>query len=468
MTYWPQSGLLLEGDGSFMGTDRRLPGTEETVVEGAPKKELSLFDSTCIIVGIIIGAGIYETAPLVAKCLGSGPGVMLTWLAGGFLALTGALCYAELATTYPREGGDYIYLTRAYGRWPGYLFGWSQLAVVRPGDIALMAFIFARYARTLYAPFAGSSLFYAAAAIVGLTVINILGVKAGKWTQNLLTVTKVVGLLAISVVGLTAPPPAPLPPVSGASTWEGLQLAFILVLFTFGGWNEMAYVAAEVKRPHQNIVRALVAGTLAVTALYLLINGAFLAALGLTGMSNSQAVAVETMGRAFPQAAGRVIAVLICISALGAVNGLIFTGARISYALGSDHRCFRPLGTWSPNLGTPVWALAVQGALSLAIVLVAGSFIDTILYTAPVVWLFFLATAISVMVLRRKEPGITRPYQVRAYPLFPLVFAGCCLFMLYSSTSYALARKPLGLLFLLGVLVLGMVVYRFCEARERR
>ena len=392
-------------------------------MEGTPKKELSLFDSTCIIVGIIIGAGIYETAPLVAKGLGSGPGVMLTWLAGGFLALTGALCYAELATTYPREGGDYIYLTRAYGRWSGYMFGWSQLAIVRPGDIALMAFIFARYAQTLYAPFADSGLFYAAAAIVVLTVINILGVKAGKWTQNLLTVSKILGLVAISVVGLIAPPQASLPSAPESFTWEGLQLAFILVFFTFGGWNEMAYVAAEIKQPDQNIVRALVGGTVAVTALYLLINGAFLSALGLSSMANSKAVAVEMMGRTFPQAAGRVIAVLICLSALGAVNGLVFTGARISYALGADHKSFRPLGRWSQGLGTPVWALVAQGALSLAIVLAAGSFIDTILYTAPVVWLFFLATALSLIVLRRKEPRTLRPYKVMAYPLFPLVFA---------------------------------------------
>ena len=209
-------------------------------MEGVPKQELSLFDSTCIIVGIIIGAGIYETAPIVAKSLGSGPGLMLVWLAGGLLALTGALCYAELATAYPREGGDYIYLTRAYGRWPGYMFGWSQLAIVRPGDIALMAFIFARYAQTLYAPFAHSGLFYAVTAIVVLTVINILGVKAGKWTQNLLTVTKILGLVAISVVGLTAPLAAPQPLASEGFSWEGLQLAFILVFFTFGGWNEMA------------------------------------------------------------------------------------------------------------------------------------------------------------------------------------------------------------------------------------
>lgn len=437
-------------------------------MEGVPKKELSLFDSTCIIVGIIIGAGIYETAPIVAKCLGSGPGLMLVWLAGGFLALTGALCYAELATTYPREGGDYVYLTRAYGRWPGYMFGWSQLAIVRPGDIALMAFIFARYAQTLYAPFGHSGLIYAASAIVLLTVINILGVKAGKWTQNLLTVTKILGLVAISVVGLMAPPAAPPPPASEGFTWEGLQLAFILVFFTFGGWNEMAYVAAEIKRPHPNIVRALVAGTVAVTALYLLINGAFLSALGLSGLSSSPTVAVEMMGKVFPQAAGRVIAILICISALGAVNGLVFTGARISYALGTDHKSFRPLGRWSPRLGTPVWALVVQGALSLAIVLTAGSFLDTILYTAPVVWLFFLATGLSVFVLRHKEPGILRPYNVLAYPLVPLIFSACCIFMLFSSSSYALLKKPIGLLFLLAVLLVGVIVYWFSAGWERR
>jgi basic amino acid/polyamine antiporter, APA family len=436
-------------------------------VKVAPKPELSLFDSTSIIVGIIIGAGIYETAPLVAKCLGSGTGVMLIWLAGGFLALTGALCYAELATTYPREGGDYVYLTRAYGRWPGYMFGWSQLAVVRPGDIALMAFIFARYAQTLYAPWAHSDLFYAAAAIVVLTGINIVGVNAGKWTQNLLTVTKILGLLAISVAGLLAPPPAPQPAAPETFTWAGLQLAFILVLFTYGGWNEMAYVAAEIKQPQRNILRGLLIGTLAVTGLYLLVNGAFLAALGLGDMANSRAVAVDMVGKIFPDAAGRAISVLICISALGAVNGLIFTGARISYALGAEHKSFRPLGSWSPRLGTPVWALAVQGGLSLAIVLVAGSFIDTILYTAPVVWFFFLATALSVFVLRRREPHVPRPYKVTAYPLVPLIFAACCLFMLYSSASYALAQKPVGLLSLLGILLLGAVLYRLTDLRPR-
>jgi len=428
-------------------------------VEGTPRKELSLFDATCIIVGIIIGAGVYETAPMVARCVGSGPGVLAIWLAGGLLALTGAVCYAELATAYPREGGDYVYLTRAYGPWAGYMFGWSQLAVVRPGDIALMAFIFARYAQTLYAPFPDSRLFYAALVVVVLTAINILGVKAGKWIQNLLTVTKVLGLVAISIAGLAAPGPPPTLARPEALTWGGLELALILVLFTYGGWNEMAYVAAEIKRPHQNIVRGLVLGTVAVTLLYLLINGAFLHALGLGPMSASQAVAVDMVGQVFPQAAGRVIAVLICISALGAVNGLVFTGARISYALGADHRLFQPLGKWHRRLGTPVWALTVQGGLSLAIVLFAGSFLDTILYAAPVVWVFFLATAASLFRLRYKEPDLKRPYRATGYPATTLIFAFSCLFMLFSSVSYALSHKPYGLLVLMGVLAPGAISY---------
>jgi amino acid transporter len=430
----------------------------------APKKELSLFDSTCIIVGIIIGVGIYETAPIVAASMGGWAGTMGIWLAGGLLAMTGALCYAELATAYPREGGDYVYLSRAYGKLSGYLFGWSQLVIIRPGDIALLAFVFARYAETLYAPFENSRLLYAVAAVAVLTAINILGVKEGKWTQNVLTLIKALGLLAIVAAGILVPSAsATVEPAS--FTMGGLELALILVLFTFGGWNEMAYVAAEIKRPQRNIVRALVIGTSAVTVLYVLVNGAFLYALGYAKMASSNAVAVETVATVLPDMAGRAISVLICISALGAVNGLIFTGARISYALGAEHSAFRGLGRWNGRFGTPVWALVTQGCLSMAIVIFAGSFIDTILYTAPVVWVFFFATGLSVFVLRRKEPRTLRPYEVTGYPVTTVIFCACCIFMLYSSVSYALANKPRGLVILSGVLLAGLVVYWFPGVR---
>jgi len=439
----------------------------ETAKQAAPRQALSIFDSVCIIVGIIIGAGIYEITPTVAAAMTGWQGILGIWLLGGLLALAGAMSYAELATAYPYEGGDYVYQTRAYGRWAGYLFGWSQLAVIRPGDIALMAFVFARYAANLYAPFDHVRPVYALAAVAVLTFFNVLGVREGKWTQNLLTVIKFAGLLVIVGGGLCAPHPTPPTAQAPAFDMGGFNLALILVLFTFGGWNEMAYVSAEVERPERNIVRALVIGTVLVTALYVGINGAFLYALGREGMASSQAIAVDTVKQALPEAAGRVIAVIICISALGAVNGLIFTGARISYAMGKEHALFRGLGKWSPRSGTPVWALLVQGGLSSAIILVAGSFVDTILYTAPVVWLFFLATGVSVFVLRRKEPGVLRPYRVTGFPWTPLVFCLCCLFMLYSSVAYALAAKPAGLLIVLSVLLAGYILYVWTEVRRK-
>lgn len=430
-----------------------------------PKRVLSLFDGICIIVGIIVGVGIFETAPTVAGCMGSSAGVLAIWVAGGLLALAGALCYAELATAYPHQGGDYVYLNRAYGGWAGYLFGWSQLAIIRPGDIALMAFVFARYARALYQPFERVDLLYAALAVVVLTTINVIGVRTGKWTQNVLTVVKIGGLLVIVVAGLMAPGTG-VPSESAAPTLGGVKLALILVMFTFGGWHEMAYVSAEVKRPERNIVRTLVLGTVAVTVLYLFVNAAYLAALGLGPMAESQAVAVDTLAQVFPGAAAKAVSVLVCVSALGAANGLVFTGARISYAMGEDHRLFRRLGRWDGRLGTPAWALIVQGMLSLGIVVLAGSFIDTILYTAPVVWIFFLATGLSVFVLRRTDPETPRPFKVVGFPFTTGLFCACCAFMLYNCVTYAYAEKPKGLLIAFAVLLAGAVVYA-ATARSR-
>ncbi len=433
-------------------------------MESVPKKELGLFDSTCVIVGIIIGAGIYETAPMVAASMGSWWGTLLIWVVGGLLALAGALCYAELATAYPREGGDYVYLSRAYGRWAGYMFGWSQVVLMRPADIALMGFIFGRYASRLYA-FEHSSMVYSAVVIVLLTGINIIGVKEGKWTQNILTSLKAAGLVFIIVAGVLSPGGQ-----AGGGDLEfsarGLQLALILVLFTYGGWNEMAYVAAEVKRPERNIVRALVTGTSAVMALYVLVNGAFLRCLGYEGMVRSQAVAADAITTVLPRLAGNAISVLVCISTLGAVNGLIFTGARISYAMGGEHRLFGRLGVWSRRFGTPAGALVLQGVLSLAIVVVAGSFIDTVLYAAPAFWLFALGTGVSVFVLRRKEPQVDRPYRVGGYPFTVVVFCASCVFMLYSSISYALGHTPKAMGVLGGLLAAGGVVY-FLTERSR-
>jgi len=435
----------------------------------APKKELSLFDSTCIIVGIIIGAGIYQMAPDIAKGAGCWWGVLAIWAVGGLISLSGALGYAELATAYPKEGGDYVYLSRAYGPWAGFLFGWGQLAIIRPGDIAVMAFAFATYARTIYDPLAAypeySQRALAAAAVVVLTVINILGVKEGKWTQNLLTTVKALGLLAIVVVAVIAPRVASSAAVETVGKLP-LSLALIFVLFTYGGWNEMAYVAAEVKDSRRNIVRALVLGAAVVTVLYLLVNGAFLYTLGYAGLATSKAVARDAISMAFPNIGGRLISALVCVSALGAVSGLIFTGARISYALGAEHRAFRLVGKWHARTGTPVWALLVQGAIAVGLIVILGSFIDTLLYTAAPVYTFYLATSLAVIVLRFKEPHVERPYRVTGYPVTTIIFCAVCAFLIYSAVSYAWNQMPKSLCLLEGVLLAGMVIYCLTDVRD--
>lgn len=425
-----------------------------------PKRELSLFDSTSIIVGIIIGSGIYQMAPDIAKGAGSGWGVIGLWIIGGLLSLCGAMSYAELATAYPVAGGDYVYLSKAYGRWAGFLFGWAQLTVVRPGDIAVMAFAFATYIRAIYDPLAGnpgvSQRLFAGAAVLVLTIINILGVTQGKWTQNVLTTAKAVGLLAIVGIALIAPQATQ---TTAQVSALPMSLALILVLFTYGGWNEMAYVAAEVKNPQRNIVRALVTGTVAVITLYLLVNGAFLYTLGYAGLAGSKAVASDSISTVFPVVGSRLISALVCISALGAVNGLIFTGARISYAMGEDYRMFRALGRWDPRTGTPVWALGVQGAIALGLIVAFGGYLDAVLYTAAAVYAFYLGTSLSVIVLRFREPGVARFYKVTGYPVTPLIFSGVCGLLIWSSINYARAVKPTSLKVLAVMLGAGLVVY---------
>lgn len=402
-----------------------------------PRQSLTLFDSTCLIVGIIIGVGVYQMAPDIARAVGGPVGLFALWLAGGLLSLCGALCYAELAAAYPQQGGDYVYLSRAYGSWAGFLFGWAQLAIVRPGDIVVLAFAFATYARTLWDPLADSAFpwmqqIYAITAILLLTAINVLGVREGKWTQNLLTLVKALGLLFIVAVAAFAGPVQPVESVAEIP----LSLAFIFVLFAYGGWNEMAYVAAEVKQPGRNIVRALVLGSVAVMLLYVLVNGAFLAALGFEGLRAAKAVATDTVNRVLPEGGGRLIALLICISALGAVNGTIFTGARISYAVGSERQRFRWLGEWHPRLSTPANALILQGVIACVLVVTLGSFVQAVLYSAAVVYSFYLATSLAVIVLRRREPHVERPFRVTGYPLTPILFAAVCVFLIYSAAIY--------------------------------
>jgi basic amino acid/polyamine antiporter, APA family len=435
-----------------------------------PTRSLSLFDSMSIIVGVIVGATIYQSHQ-IAREVPSPAALVSVWLAGGAAALVGALCYAELATTYPRDGGTYVYLSRAFGPRIGFLFAWAELWIVRPGSIGAMAFVFADYANALVPIGDGPVplIIYAAATVVVLTGINLMGLKEGKWTQNLLTVTKVIGLLLVIVVGLSQS--RLLSPVT-AATATNFPLAFIFVMFAYGGWNEVGFVAAEVKNPRRNIPWALLLGLAVVTAIYVLVNVAFSSALTFEGMQSSNAVAADVMRLAWGDVGARLISGLVCITTLGAINGQIFAGARIYYAVGRDRRDFGWLGRWNAATNTPTTSLIVQGLVCLVPIIVFGiyeeGFRRMVIYTTPVFFFFFLLVAVSLVLLRRREPDRSRPFHVPLYPLTPALFAATSLFMLYSSLEYGWNVRSVEALWSIVVLALGGLLSVILRSNDKR
>lgn len=440
---------------------------------------LSLWDSICLIVGIIIGASIYQYPPAIFASAGNSFLGMLAWIVGGVVSLIGALCYAELASAYRTGGGDYTYLTKAYGPRVGFIFAWAELSVIRTGgSIACMAYIFANYATQFYNLGPDSKLFYAIGGILLLTLINALGVRPGRLVQNSLTVANFVGLSGICVIGLWyyfCKPALPVAAVPGNGNGGdpaviSLALTMVLVFYAYGGWNEAAFISSDVMQPKRNIRRALIIGTGLVMLIYIVVNLAYLAALGYEGVCNSQAVAGDMFALPFGEDGRRAISALVMISALGSVNGLLFTGMRLYGTFGADHKFF----TWLAGKGgrphVAYGALFAQAAFSLLLIAVvesavhwrellakiagvfnlqltaefrkAGDIERIVTCTAPVFWIFFLLTGCSIFLLRIKDPDRERPFRVPFYPVVPLLFCASCAFMLIRSGMYALEQEP--------------------------
>lgn len=436
---------------------------------GTPKQRLSLLDSTSIIVGIIIGSGIYQSSPDIATGAGHfaqqyGPSLGATstgqqealalaallgvWLLGGLIALVGAACYAELATAFPHAGGTYVYLSEAFGRWLGFAFAWTEFWIVRPGNIGAIAFVMARYARQLLPPIDAPphivELLLALAAITVISALNALGLRSGTRTQNLLSACKVLGLAAIVVAAFSMAPGQSTQPLP-ADPWKTIWLSLILVMFAYGGWADMSLVAAEVRDPRRNISRALLLGILAVGAIYLAVTLAFVWGLGFRGLAASQAVAADIMRLRIGPAGGAVISLLVIVSCLGSINGTIFTGARVYYALGTHHPGFRWLGTWDEQRGIPLRSLLVQAAatlgLTIAVGLVPGGFERLVVFTTPFFFGFIGLVGVGLILLRRRGLTGQTTYRVPLYPITPVLFILSSSAMIYASIDYAL-RQP--------------------------
>ncbi|MBZ0157368.1 MAG: amino acid permease [Alphaproteobacteria bacterium] len=432
----------------------------------SPEQTLSPVDAVAIIIGIVIGAGIFKTPSLVAAFSGSEGLALLVWLAGGGLSLIGALCYAELTAAYPNAGGDYHYIGRAFGSGPSFLFAWARMTVIQTGSIAMVAFLIGDYASEVLRWGEHSPSFYAAGVVTALTAVNIAGLRQGKVLQNLLTAGILAGLFAVMFCGALLSPPAPpagdAPPAAAVSPGK----AMVFVLLTYGGWNEAAYISAEVREAQRTMVRILVSAIGLITVVYLAVNFVFLRGLGLGATAASEAVAADFMRRALGEWGARFISLLIALAALSTANASIITGARTCYALGRDFSLFGFLGRWSGRTGTPCTALLVQGGLALVLIglgtITRNGFATMVEYTAPVFWFFFLLAGASLFVLRRKEPHAARPFRVPLYPLTPLLFCAVCVYMLHASIVYT----GFGALAGIGVMSAGVPLFFAAHRRE--
>src|SRR6267142_2836605 len=380
--------------------------------ETRPLELLSVGDGIFLTVGMIIGALIFKAPSMVAGAT-SGPWpFLLAWLLGGAISLCGALVYAELASRHPHTGGEYVFLNEGMGRGVAFLFAWSRMTVIQTGAIAAVAFVFGDYASEIFSFGKNSSAIWAVGGVIVLTALNFAGTLQSKALQKVMESVLIAGLVIFSLAAIVIGGPAK-PAAGGGSGSFGF--AMIFVLLAYGGWNEAAYLAGEVRDARRNMTRILVWGVIAVTALYLLVNVGYLA----------------------------VLALIVCISVLTTMNAAIFTGARTSWALGRDFSILRFLGDWREQGSTPANALLLQGAITLLLVAAGAATPDgfnaMVAYTSPVFWTFMYLVASSLFLIRDRAKD-KAAFRVPLFPHIPFVFSMACLYMLYSSIDYV--RNP--------------------------
>jgi amino acid transporter len=424
---------------------------------------LSEWHAVSICIGMVIGAGIFITTPLAAANLPSGGMLLAAWAFGGAMSLAGALCFAEMAAAFPDAGGDYNFLRRAYGDGAGFLFAWSRFAVIHTGSMALLAFTFGDYlAQVLPVGEHGAAVF-AAATIIALAAVNLTGLKFGIGTQVWLLWLVLAGMVAVIAAGawlaLSGAPPAPSAVATTAATPPlALGAALVYVFLAYGGWSDTATLSAEMRDAQHGMKRALLAGMGLVTALYVLVNWAYLRGLSHLGLAHSEAPAADLLRYAFGPAGQAVIVAIVALTSITSMNAILIAGARTTYAAARDTAGLDRLGRWHVARGTPSAAIVATAGVALALVAFGaytrGGFSTMVDYLSPVYWLFLTLSGGALFVLRRRYPEVARPFRVPWYPVVPLVFVASSLYVLYSSLAYVRIGAVVGV----GVLALGVVL----------
>jgi APA family basic amino acid/polyamine antiporter len=435
------------------------------------RRLLHPFSAVALIVGIVIGAGIFKTPSLVAAISGDAGWALVLWLAGALISIVGALCYAELCTAYPNAGGDYHFLHRAFGRNISFTYGWSRAMIINTGSIALLAFVFGDYISTLVSLGTYSSVIWALLVVVFLAAVNLAGIHASSRMQTWLTMTEIVGLLAVVVAGFWVDAPA-----SGAVQWFAQTpaptqwgLCLVFVLLTFGGWNEAAYISAELKGGPRTMVWVILVSMMTLTVIYLLVNTALLLGLGVSGLSQSKTAASDLLGLAFGPLAQKALGLFVAIAALTSINATMFAGARTNFAVGNDWKALRKLGQWQLDIGSPKQALLLQALISIGLIALgtqeADGFSAMVEFTAPVFWGFLFLVGLALLWLRHTDKHTTRPFKVPLYPVLPLIFCAACAWLTYSSITYAISQKAIHVS--MGLIASGVLALLILRSREK-
>lgn len=437
-----------------------------------------------MMMGIVIGSGIFLTTGIMAQAIPSASMILLAWLLGGLLILAGALTYAELGVSLPEAGGQYVYLREAYGPLFGFLFGWKMFLVNMTGSIAALGVAFAEYFGSFFPSLSTKEVIFssqignftftlskgqlvAVAVIILLTSINYVGVALGKSVQNVLTVVKIGTILAFVILGFVFARGTSIDMSLNPEGWSfvqlltGFGLAFVSVFWAFDGWNNINYVAGEIKNPRRNLTFALIMGTMGVTLLYFFTNVIYFLSLPVGEMKGVVTIAERASASLFGSTAAGLISAMILISILGALNGAIFVGPRVYYAMARDGLFFKRVGGVHPRYKTPGFSLVIQ-AIWASLLALTGTFEQLFTFAMFAGILFWVLAAAAIFTLRKKRPGLPRPYKAWGYPVIPMIF----ILALSGILLNTLIRRPIESLAGVALMVVGIPVFYLWDRKK--
>lgn len=444
-----------------------------TTEERTLPRSLGLWSAIAVVIGTTIGSGIFRSPASIASHVPQPLALMGVWIVGGVVALCGALTLAEVATALPHTGGLYVFIRDGWGRLPAFLFGWTELVIIRAAAIGAVATTFVEYAFRLaghdpaIAPYAQYVHYYAAIAIAALAGVNIIGVRWSSGILDLSAIAKYGALVLLAIVAFAAIPSHPIashatPPIDGGITVGAFGLALVAVLWSYDGWADLSFIAGEVRDPRRNLPRALIGGTVAVIAIYLAANLAYLAVLPIEQMRTSKLIAADVAQQLVGSWGAVTMASVVVISTFGTLNGSLLTAPRIFFAMADDGLLFRPFAAVHPRFKTPYISIALCAILGIAFVLLRTfeQLADT--FITAIVPFYALAVA-SVFSLRRR-PGYDPSYRVPSYPVVPGIFILSAIYLAVNSLVEPSSRWPTVAVF--ATALLGIPVYFLTVGRR--